>query len=205
MKLNVLQSGFVAIDATRLELTPQIKKSFKDSLFSTDFRMGDTVNLYDEAIEQLFSRWRKDNTIIQNFDFREMVIKAAFRTLGAGADDLTPFLRAQINQRTVGYIHRKCLVNTLMYLTAGTPRDMDLFTYYRLTEAEDVGNRSQPGNDKPEKILEDAVRVTDNYPLSRLICTWTQTIDGFVDLLKTLEVIFGKRSGYMAPVNYVEE
>lgn len=204
-KLFILQSGFVAINPTELEITPENKGTFRDSLYATDYRIGDNVNLYDEGIERLFSQFRKDNNIVTNFEFREQILKAAFRVFNSGIDSIVPWLRVQVNQRTVGYIHRKFLVETLRMLHTGEERTMDAYSYHRLTEAEDTGNRSQPGLDRPNDILLEYISKHNNYSLSRLITRWTESIDGFVDLLKSLEVIFGKRTGYMAPVRHVDE
>lgn len=204
-KLFTLQSGFVAINPTELEMTPENRSTLRDSLYASDFRIGDNVNLYDEGIERLFSQFRKDNNLITNFEFRELILKAAFRVFNTGTDSIAPWLRAQVSQRTVGYIHRKFLVETLRLIHTGEKRTMDAYTYHRLTEAEDTGNRSQPGSDRPNDVLLEYISTRNDYSLTRLITGWTDSIDGFVDLLKSLEVIFGKRTGYMAPVRHVDE
>ena len=204
-RLYILQSGFVAVNFTNLEATPEKKETLRDSLFASDFRIGDTVNLYDEGVEQLFQIYHKDNAIVRNFDFRERVIKTAIRAFDHGSDSIIPWIRAQLTQRTVGYIHRKFLYETIQFVLNKKPRTLDLMTYHRLIEAEDVGNRSQPGSDKPNEALENYVKSNQDCRLSRFIYGWVGSIDGYVDLLKTLEVIFGKREGYLAPVRHVED
>ena len=106
-RIFVLQSGFVTMQPHALIKSTEPDLTFRDSLYVLDYRVRDTDNYYDEEIERLFHAFRKENSLMSRFEFREQILKATYRVFSATS--IVPWLKLQLMQRTVGYLHRKYL------------------------------------------------------------------------------------------------
>ena len=193
-KLFLLQSGFVTPNATFLVKEDDHDLSIRDKLYLSDTRIVDHTSYYDEKVEKLFHLWHQNNEIIRKFEFREEILETAFRVFQFKSASILPWVRIQIGQRTVGYLHRKFLKETLAYATIGKAREMENYTYYRLLSYEDDNSVFQTGKEDPDAVLKDFVSE-GSVNLVDVINNWTRSTVLFVDLLVTLRVIFGRREG----------
>lgn len=195
-RVYVMQSGFVTANPEKLVRSKEQDLTFKDSLYVQDYRVQDTDHYFDEEVESLFTRWWKDNSLMARFEFREAVLKAALRTLSFNRSiDLLAFVSLQLQQRSVGYLHRRFLRDLLNYVLCAEPKSMDNLTYYRLLVADQTLHPEMKDSSDIERELNQF--KTDGYDrrLNRIVLDWTRDIDGFSDLLATLHVIFGRRHG----------
>lgn len=193
-KLFLLQSGFVTPNATYLVKEDDRDLSIRDKLYLADTRIVDHTSYYDEKVEKLFNLWHQNNGIIRKFEFREEILETAFRVFQFKSSSILPWVRIQLGQRTVGYLHRKFLKETLAFAMIGAQREMENYTYYRLLSYEDDNSVFQTGKEDPDALLKDFVS-DGSVNLVDIIDNWTRTTVSIVDLLVTLHVIFGRREG----------
>jgi len=199
-KFYVLQSGFVTKDTGRLAKTPESELSTLDVLLAVNVQTTDTDNYYDDGIESLFQQWRKDNALVQRFDFRESILKAAFRVFGTCPNSFPEWIGNQLVQAEVGYLHRKFLKETLAWALNCTPRSLEVYTYYRLLQANMPGSHSQVGRDNPDELLHEYISANNSANLYDILSDWTCDMNGVCDLLSTMHVIYGRRSSRLASV-----
>lgn len=191
-KLFLLQSGFVTPSADFLVKEEKKELSLRDRLYLKDTRISTNDSFYDEKIEKLFKSYRQDNSRIQSFEFREDILKSAIRAFSHYGATLVPWVKMQLSQRTVGYLHRQYLLE-LFTAANGGQRKLDNYTYYRLLSP--IGNNDvfNTGKVDIEAELDQLTRTWSDLSLAGILTTWTKDIEGMVDLLKTLHVIFGRR------------
>lgn len=193
-RVFILQSGFVTMLGTYLNRSEEADLSFKDSLYATDYRVIDTENYYDSGVESLFHQWRHDNNVMLKFEFREAVLKLALRLFHSGT--IMPWLRLQLSQRTVGYLHRKFLKEVLASVLNKEPKTLDNYQYYRLLSVSKDTAMSVMDDKDVDDLLKEYVKQNTSSNVTDLLYMWTKDVHGYADLLSTLHVIFGRRHGY---------
>ena len=195
-RFYVLQSGFVTQEATQLVRSEEADLSLKDRLYAGDRRVSDTENYYDEEVEHLFLSWQKDDALIRRFEFRERILKAAIRLFRGRNANIADWISLQMDKRTVGYLHRRFLKDVLASVLLKQPKSTDNYTYHRLLKAGGGSTNLKTGQDSANGELRDFVRKQTTADLTEILCRWTKDTRGFGDLIHTLHVIFGRRTGY---------
>lgn len=192
----VLQSGFVTTNPEKLVKSTAQDLTFKASLYVQDYRVQDTDHYYDEEVEVLFSRWWKDNSLMNRFEFREAVLKAALRVFRVnGSLNFLHFIQLQMPQRSVGYLHRRFLRDIVDYVFTHTAKTLDNLTYYRLLLADaDLHPEGKDGSRINEALVQ-AMKQDGNAKLDYVVTGWSTDINALSDLLATMHVIFGRRQG----------
>ena len=193
-KLFLLQSGFVTPNATFLVKEDEHDLSVRDKLYLADTRISDNTSYYDESIEKLFNVWHKNNGHIRKFEFRQEILAAAFRVFKFNSPSIAPWLRLQLTQRTVGYLHRKYLKETMAFVFFQNLREMDNYTYYRLLNPDGDNDVFQTGLEDPDMAIREFVK-DESVNLTDVMNSWTRNTASFIDLLITMHVIFGRRPG----------
>lgn len=192
-KAYMLQSGFLAWPTSDLVKSEAKDPNFKADLYTPDYQTSDTENYYDKGVEALFTQWRKDDRMVDHFEFREAVILTAYRVFREKS--ISPWLRLQLSQSSLSYLHRKFLTESLGSAIRNVAKTVDNFQYYRLLRPT-VSSITTPSQDRDVTgVLSTLLHADDNTMLSDIVFKWTVDIDGVADLLSTLHVIFGHRSG----------
>ena len=190
---HILQSGFLAWPTTDLVKIDAEDTSFKNSLYTPDYQVIDTENYYDKGVEALFSQWRKDNSLITHFEFREAVILSALRVFRDKS--IVPWIRLQLSQSSLSYLHRKFLSEVFRSAIDNTAKTMENMQYYQLLRP----TLSAPTTPIDERdvtgILSSILKGNTSDLVADILVRWTEDLDGVLDLLSTLHVIFGRRSG----------
>jgi len=192
-RIYVLQSGFVTTQPHALIKSTEPDLTFRDSLYVLDYRVKDTDNYYDEEIEKLFHSFRKDNSLMNRFEFREQIIKATYRVFSSTS--IIPWLKLQLIQRTVGYLHRKYLQEALCSVLNKKPKTIENYQYYRLLHAGETSRAYPHDEHDADELLNEYIQEGSSVLISDLLSQWTKDINGFCDLLETLHTIFGRRQG----------
>ena len=192
-RVFVLQSGFVTTVADKLVRSADKDISFRDSLFVLDYRVTDTSNYYDEEVEQLFQQFRRDNSVVEKFEFREGILKTFYRLFKS--ETIVPWLRLQMEQRTVGHLHKRFLRDVLNHALTSKAREMENYQYYRLLLASEISRNAPHKADDTDEVLR--VFIDGNYSnlVTDIACKWTKDVRGITDLLGVLHVLFGPRHG----------
>ena len=192
-KAFMLQSGFLAWPTSDLVKTDPTDPNFKADLYSPDYQVMDTENYYDKGVEALFTQWRKDNSCLDHFEFREAIILTTYRVFREKT--ISPWLRLQLSRASLSYLHRKFLTESLGSAVRNVAKTVDNFQYYRLLRPT-VSAVTTPSQDRDVTgVLSTLLNPGDNTMMSDIVFKWTMDIDGLADLLSTLHVIFGRRSG----------
>lgn len=188
-----LQSGFLAWPSPELVQQDEHSGSFRDAVLSPEFKMHDTENYYDRGVESLFSQWRKDDSLIHQFNFREAILLTAMRCFRDKS--IVPWLRLQVSQTRLGYLHRNFLTGMFDSAVRNIPKSLDNFQYYRLLTPKDTERTVSKQERDITGILDELLQPGEDSTVSNILANWTVDIDGFIDLLVCLHVIFGKREG----------
>jgi len=190
---HILQSGFLAWPTTDLVKIDAEDTSFKNSLYTPDYQVIDTENYYDKGVEALFSQWRKDNSLITHFEFREAVILSALRVFRDKS--IVPWIRLQLSQSSLSYLHRKFLSEVFRSAIDNTAKTMENMQYYQLLRPT-LSAPTTPADERDVTgILSSILKGNTSDLVADILVRWTEDLDGVLDLLSTLHVIFGRRSG----------
>jgi hypothetical protein len=192
-KAYILQSGFVTTLVTELNKVKEPETSFRERLHATNLQMQDTAHFYEEGVEALFQRYRKNPDIFKEFEFREAVLKKAISLFeGKTVQD---WVRFQLGQRTVTFLHRRFLEDTLSYILRSTARKMEPYQYFRLLRA----NNSIPYASKDSITIDQEIQSLIelcgdlNSTTEQLMLKWSRNYAAMSDMLASLHVIYGLR------------
>lgn len=195
-RLYLLQSGFVTGSAVELNRVEAADLGFKEKLYVPNYRVTDTDNYYDEGIEKLFQLFRKQpDAAIKEFDFRESILLVAQRVWG---DGFLTWVSQQLKQRSVGYLHRRFLEETVRYAFYGEARKMQGFQYYRLLNAAQPTEIASVNEIRVDQGLKELIDQSCSKTLPTLLSNWTATPRGTVDLIETLHIVYGRRHGHVS-------
>lgn len=189
----ILQSGFVTTLVTELNKVKEPETSFRERLHASGFQMQDLDHFYDEGVEALFQRYRQNPDILKDFVFREAVIRKALSLFkGKSVQD---WVKLQLSQRSVSFLHRRFLEDTLSSVLNGTVRKMEPYHYFRLLRA----NNAVPYASRDSiNIDQDVQKLAElcgdlNQSTEQLLIRWTKDYRSFADMLASLHVIYGLR------------
>jgi hypothetical protein len=189
----VLQSGFVAVGPEGLTLPDPIEPTIRQSVIFKEFKSPLLNYHFSPAVTELFNNWSAKKEVLREFDFRERLLKVAFKAFGT--KEFRAWLLLQLEAETLSALHKKFLLETCDYILNGTARRLSNVQWVNLLEA---GPTTASVRLSPSEFLsnKDGVREYTNIPekMVELIVRWTQHRDGFEDLLVCLYVIFGARS-----------
>ena len=202
-KARILQSGFLAWSSTDLVRTSTEEVSFKASIYMPDYQVADTENYYDKNVEFLFQQWRNDNSLMQRFEFREAVLILAMRVFHEKST--LPWIQLQLNHAALSYLHLKFLSEMFASAMYNKAKTVDNFQYYRMLKpqlAAPTAIAKRPVEGFLKEMLDFSNGASSQTNLvSRILTEWTEDVDGLCDLLESLHVIFGKRSGVASVAN----
>lgn len=191
--VNTLHSGFVAFPSDSYVRNVEEVTSFKTSLHRNKVENTDTANYYHIGVEALFQRWHKNEKLVNDMQFREDVLKLAstlFRSI-----NIQTWVLMQLKANTVGPLHRRYLADTFFYALCDVPRKMENYSYYRLLNATETSKNWPARDDELEDELKAILGANTSLEISHLLCRWTGSVAGIVDLIQTMHVIYGRRHG----------
>lgn len=193
-RLYILHSGYVTDVPVRLVQVEKEMASIQSRLYTPDYRITDTENYYDESVEDLFMLYRKDPKALNLFEFRESILKLAIRLFNNRP--LQDWVELQLQQRSVQFLHRRFIEETISFIEVRARRKMEHLQYYRLlnaTEPVEIHAKNDVAvDDKTKQWISN-----HQSPLHETLALWTKDLRGYVDLLMTLHVIFGRRQGHI--------
>lgn len=189
----VMQSGFVAVSVEGLTLPDPIEPTIRQSVIFKEFKPPLLNYYFAPAVTELFNSWSANPKVMREFDFRERVLKAAFKSFGT--KEFRAWLKLQLDADALSAMHKKFLLETCDFILNGTERRVQSVQWINLLEAGPVtaSIRLSPSEFLANK---DGVREYVNVPekMTALITQWVTHREGFEDLLVSLYVIFGARS-----------
>ena len=202
-KARILQSGFLAWASVDLVRNSGEEVSFKASIYTPDYQVADTENYYDKNVEFLFQQWRNDNSLMNRFEFREAVLLLAMRVFHEKS--ILPWVQLQLNHASLSYLHHKFLSEMFASAMLNKAKTLDNFQYYRMLQPQ-LSAPTAASKRPIEGFLKDMLDFSNGMSsktnlVSKILAEWTEDIHGMCDLLESLHVIFGKRSGVASVAN----
>ena len=189
IQAKLLQSGYLTIETPLLDLNK--RKSFTNLnltalLFTFPKDETNNPNFYNIEVEQLFQLWRKDQSIVKDFDFIVDLLRTAKQAFGMAS--FKDWLRIQEMGNQTTRVHVDFLKDTFVFLQTGK-RDINIETWKNLF--------IHSNNSKIFDINIDSIFYGDNSCLptqiNEVITQWISIPNGVSDLMMSLEIIFGKR------------
>ena len=190
----ILHSGFVTTDSSKLLRSTIEDKGIRKMVIQPSSLGEDPDSYYDSEVTGIFNQWRKDEDLIRNFEFRETLLKVALRAF----DDQSfgRWIELQHAQGGVGYLHRRFIKEMVGRIFSDQAKTMDNYQYYRLLSREPFSTKFPDTNVSSvlsTDYLDTFIKSGQGSFLPDVLTEWTEDTDGVVDLICTLNVIFGRR------------
>ena len=190
----ILHSGFVTTDSSKLLRSTIEDKGIRKLMIQPSSLGEDPDSYYDSEVTSIFNQWRKDEDLIRNFEFRETLLKVALRAF----DDQSfgRWIELQHAQGGVGYLHRRFIKEMVGRIFSDQAKTMDNYQYYRLLSREPFSTKFPDTNVSSvlsTDYLDTFIKSGQGSFLPDVLTEWTKDTDGVVDLICTLNVIFGRR------------
>lgn len=190
----ILHSGFVTTDSSKLLRSTIEDKGVRKMVIQPSSLGEDPDSYYDSEVTGIFNQWRKDEDLIRNFEFRETLLKVALRAF----DDQSfgRWIELQHAQGGVGYLHRRFIKEMVGRIFSNQAKTMDNYQYYRLLSREPFSTKFPDTNVSSvlsTDYLDTFIKSGQGSFLPDVLTEWTKDTDGVVDLICTLNVIFGRR------------
>ena len=190
----ILHSGFVTTDSSKLLRSTIEDKGIRKMVIQPSSLGEDPDSYYDSEVTGIFNQWRKDEDLIRNFEFRETLLKVALRAF----DDQSfgRWIELQHAQGGVGYLHRRFIKEMVGRIFSEQAKTMDNYQYYRLLSREPFSTKFPDTNVSSvlsTDYLDTFIKSGQGSFMPDVLTEWTKDTDGVVDLICTLNVIFGRR------------
>lgn len=192
--VRVLQSGFLAYDSSCLSVVPRADKTVTQTIVDNDVYAQDHDNCYDTEVTELWKTFCQTPEKIKDIFFREKIIVAVKRLFDDNRIDT--WLKMQLSSNTVSYSHECFLIETLEYLYFDKTRPLSHDMYYHILTPK-VGADKRKDSDvklKQARSLSAVLADFDNVETLAFVKRSTSSYEKLTDLLRTLNVIFGRRT-----------
>lgn len=190
---ELLQSGFMAFESDRLTKVTEKKKEAMDMVIHGTIFEEDVDHYYDVDVKELLLG--VDDRSLADVDFREKVLKKAICLFGNKCN-FSNWLMLQKESPCFTYLHSRFLADTLRHVFLGRERDMEPLTYLRLLTVKTNASQyvlSDRERDDLFAEIDDLIKSLNDVSIHTLLLEWTASVEGFADLIKTMNVIFGRR------------
>ena len=189
----VLQSGFISLTQIGMMKPEPVDQSFSATILGKDTTNAMDDYFYSREVELLMTEWKNDPKVLRPLEFRERILQTAVKCFATSS--FRHWVELQYYKPSLGRLHKEMLLDTVKYVVLGEARQVECFQWSRLLFPE-VGY-SHDFNDTKAILLSPFAKsqfgnAADLIPFIHL---WVTRQDGYVDLLKTLHAIFGRRMG----------
>lgn len=193
-KYPVLQSGFISLTPIGMMRPDPVNHSFASTILGKDVDNPMDDYFYSREVEILMTAWKNDPKVFKPFEFRENVIKTAVACFATPS--MRHWVEFQNYKPTVGGLHKEMLYDTVNFVVNGEPRKVECLQWSRLLFPE--SGYSLELSSVVKLLQTEGAKNTmygnlaDTLPF---INQWLARPDGYVDMMKTLHAIFGRRLG----------
>lgn len=193
MKVTVFPRGFIGFDIGQPEVYPK-KADYVDLIRNLEHnwptRDTESSNPFDPAVAQLWKEYVSGASKLSSFDFRERILKTAFKAFAT--DDFYNWCALQTNNPYFSATHTKFMNDTFNFLESGK-RSVNVQSWRSIVAIGSPGDNSKSSYRLKEFFRRDgdqyAVRGSD---MVSIIQTWVSYEGGYSDLLNTLAIFFGE-------------
>lgn len=191
--LTFYSRGFMGSRKMGVEIAPFRKKPLHIlSLF--DLKKEDTQKVViNDAVVLQYERCIRKDVDTDDFEFRELVIRIALRSFGTMS--FSQWLLYNLRSPALTQLHADFISDTISFITTGK-RIYPVQTWDRMITA-GANDPNKPSDYSREAYSNihcssavDLMRM--DIPLLRIITQWVGRKKGFIDLLYTLNILFGE-------------
>ena len=190
----VLQSGFISLTEIGMTKPERVDQSFSATILGKDTTNAMDDYFYSREVEILMTEWKNDPKVFKPFEFRERIVKTAVKCFGTPS--FRHWVELQYYKPSLGRLHKEMLLDTVNFVVLGEPRKVECFQWSRLLFPET--GYSHDFADVQSVLTSDIAKHTRYGNLADIlpfIHAWVAHPNGYVDLLKTLHAVFGRRMG----------
>ncbi len=191
----VLQSGFLAFKNEGFVINPddgEKQRLLMESKFDKHYIRDKSIYAYHKKVDDVFTTYQKDATVIKNFDFREEVFVAvleAFNTVS-----FFDWVELQKKGTFFTGMNKEFLNDVFNYLNGGQWK-VSPESWYRIIEAKLATADDSRVELKDEEFFGLANRVPykNNFAVKDILTNWLRQGDGVKNLLYVASIIFGQK------------
>jgi hypothetical protein len=213
-KLCILQSGFLGFNEKCLSRPVKHNDIVINDILSKDFLNENNINFYCSDTSVFYKLAIEQPNLLKDIDFREKIINNSFLTLGVSS--LQEWIEYQNKSNMLSTTHVEFIEDTLKFIS-GYNRIINVQQWQRLIELNrikttnkvnyvkyfDIGENSGKGISKVDAFCDEYILYSETRQEINLIkptmpgCIhqWVSRNEGFLDLITTLDIIFGIKKG----------
>jgi hypothetical protein len=213
-KLCILQSGFLGVNEDCLSRPVKHNDIVVNDILSKDFLNENNINFYCSDTSVLYKLSIEQPNLLKDFDYREKIIKNAFTVFGTNS--LQEWIEYQNKSHMLTPNHVEFIEDTLRFI-CGYDRKLDIQQWERLVTINRIKNENRISYIKHFDIGENnSVHKLDAFnddymylqykekhesislikpTLPGCIHQWISKREGFIDLITSLNIIFGIDKG----------
>lgn len=180
VKSAVLQSGFLTLDLEGITNIAKNTNTFKNFILNKGYMNDGNQFFFLPEVQKLYDEYISDVNSLNDFDYREKLLKVAFKSFGTLS--FYDWLVLQMQSNYFTNMHRDFILDTINFIYTGK-RKVQVSQWVNLLDTSD--NSGKPLN--PIDFTDYSKDILINIHM------WVSNERGFQDLLITLYVIFGSR------------
>lgn len=192
-KIIVYPRGFIGIDTGLIQTKPdqddfdQLVKNIK---YNRHIQPEKSPFNGNPQVDQLVKDYQTGTKLISSFDFREQIITIALTSFGSYS--FYEWCKLQNKSPYFTQMHKRFLNDTFSMLE-GNPRSINISTWQSLLSFKEANI----ADIQSEYLFDDFFRANEaivcrrSFRLSDNISTWCAQVNGFEDLVMTLNILFG--------------
>ncbi len=189
MTLLMLHSGFVSPVLPALEKKTIQDRNFMAEVTAQPMYSFDTSNSYDPDVEDFIKKQSVDRSMFQTFEFREMILKKAIQNFSVNGS-FRDWVSLQRYSTVLTDHHVRWLKETVAWVMASRKRSVSNTIARRLLTV----NTTLHDTAKDRFIELDAMLdKMENRSTVDAIARWSRSVEGMIDLLASMDVVFGPR------------
>lgn len=191
-RFPILQSGFVSMTAAGLTKPKPPATTLGEDILMKTYLIPSNKFFYSEKVSDLYRRWMGDHKSLNNFEFREELIRVFKEVLGT--NNFGRWVEFQSRKPSLGNTHVSFLQSTLSYIYTGTPREVAIEQWTNLVDA-DMSTTIVEVNDDIWFGSDDGA-ILPKLPsnVDRIIAQWTSIPGGFIDFMTFVYIVYGQRT-----------
>jgi hypothetical protein len=186
----VLQSGFVSFTKDGLLRPPPHEDMMLRRILMKDFMISNLDQYYNGEVTAVYEEWRADPSLMRTFEFRERVLLAAFKAFAC--ENMHRWFTVQLKLHSLSIMHEKFLEETLNFIKWNTPRTIEATQWEKFIEHPTKLHNTSLDADK--WLTGDDVNYYISTTIDKFLAKWVSRVNGFEDLLISLNVIFGSKA-----------
>lgn len=189
-KFPVLQSGFVAsgnLGVSRPD--PFVNPNPRSALYESPDQ-SHTETFFSPEVTKMYQEMTSDYSFFNDFENREKLLNLAFQAFGNTF--FGDWVDVQKNYGQIDQVHMDFLIDTARF-TCGLGRTLHLMTWLRMINHSKRFENLSFDITKGLSAEQAKDIIQQSAAMPEMISRWVSQPEGYVDLLMTLQIVYGSR------------